>query len=94
MEAHLAPNQPIQVNKITSSCEIRSGPHDTQYCIGNPEQAFIDYAASRTEEARGKWYAVKSEQNNLGDTIIRHGKVTQTLRRIAGEEEDDVHGYG
>ncbi|GJT82119.1 hypothetical protein Tco_1056461 [Tanacetum coccineum] len=29
MEAHLAPKQPIQVNKIASSCEICSGPHDT-----------------------------------------------------------------
>ncbi|GKC40555.1 hypothetical protein Tco_1052939 [Tanacetum coccineum] len=29
MEAHLAPKQPIQVNKITSSCEICSGPHNT-----------------------------------------------------------------
>ncbi|GKE30556.1 hypothetical protein Tco_1445940 [Tanacetum coccineum] len=30
MEAHLAPTQPTQVNKITTSCEICSGPHDTQ----------------------------------------------------------------
>ncbi|GKC21773.1 hypothetical protein Tco_1023923, partial [Tanacetum coccineum] len=51
MEAHLAPNQPIQVNKITSSCEICSGPHDSQYCMENPEQAFIDYASLRTDEA-------------------------------------------
>ncbi|GJR94611.1 hypothetical protein Tco_0266785 [Tanacetum coccineum] len=29
MEAHLAPMQPTQVNKITSSYEIYSGPHDT-----------------------------------------------------------------
>ncbi|GKA39901.1 hypothetical protein Tco_0732494 [Tanacetum coccineum] len=29
MEAHLAPKQPIQVNQITSSCEICSGPHGT-----------------------------------------------------------------
>ncbi|GKE85197.1 hypothetical protein Tco_1558939 [Tanacetum coccineum] len=29
MEAYLAPIQPIQVNKITISCEIWSGPHDT-----------------------------------------------------------------
>ncbi|GJY79441.1 MAK10-like protein [Tanacetum coccineum] len=29
MEAHLAPTQPTQVNKITTSCEICSGPHDT-----------------------------------------------------------------
>ncbi|GKC73339.1 MAK10-like protein [Tanacetum coccineum] len=39
MEAHLAPTQPTQVNKITTSCEICSGPHDTQYCMENPEQA-------------------------------------------------------
>ncbi|GKA37060.1 hypothetical protein Tco_0723625 [Tanacetum coccineum] len=51
MEAHLAPKQHIQVNKITSSCEIFSGPHDTHYCIENPKQAFVDYASSRTNEA-------------------------------------------
>nr|GEX38404.1 MAK10-like protein [Tanacetum cinerariifolium] len=43
MEAHIAPRQPNQVNKITSSCEICSGPHDTQYCMENPEQAFVEY---------------------------------------------------
>ncbi|GJW59763.1 MAK10-like protein [Tanacetum coccineum] len=42
MEAHLASMQPTQVNKITSSCEICSGPHDTQYCMENPKQAFVD----------------------------------------------------
>ncbi|GJX41483.1 MAK10-like protein [Tanacetum coccineum] len=51
MESHLAPTQPTQVNKITTSCEICSGPHDTQYCIKNPEQAFVEYASSRTDEA-------------------------------------------
>ncbi|GJV39060.1 MAK10-like protein [Tanacetum coccineum] len=30
-----------------------SGPHDTQYCMENPEQAFVEYASSRTDEARG-----------------------------------------
>ncbi|GKE89782.1 hypothetical protein Tco_1567257 [Tanacetum coccineum] len=53
MEAHIAPMQPIQVNKITSSCEICSGPHDTQYYMENPEQAFVEYASSRTDEAGG-----------------------------------------
>ncbi|GJX71809.1 MAK10-like protein [Tanacetum coccineum] len=53
MEAHLAPKQHIQVNKITSSCEICSGPYDTQYCMENPEQTFIKYASSRTDEAGG-----------------------------------------
>ncbi|GJV66545.1 hypothetical protein Tco_1482054 [Tanacetum coccineum] len=53
MEAHLTPKQPIQVNKITSVCEICSGPHDTQYCMENPEQAFVDYASLHTNKAGG-----------------------------------------
>ncbi|GJS54413.1 MAK10-like protein [Tanacetum coccineum] len=51
MEAHLAPMQPTQVNKVTTSCEICSGPHDTQYCMEDPEQAFVEYASSCTDEA-------------------------------------------
>ncbi|GJT17010.1 MAK10-like protein [Tanacetum coccineum] len=51
MEAHLAPTQPTQENKITNPCEICSGPHDTQYCMEDPEQAFVEYASSRTNEA-------------------------------------------
>ncbi|GJY83483.1 hypothetical protein Tco_0496859 [Tanacetum coccineum] len=50
MEAHLAPTQCTQVNKVTTSCEICSGPHDTQYCMEDPEQAFVEYASSRTDE--------------------------------------------
>ncbi|GKB68761.1 hypothetical protein Tco_0930173 [Tanacetum coccineum] len=68
MEAHLAPIQPTQVNKITTLCEICSSPHDTQYCMEDPEQAFVEYASSHTDEAGGKWYTFKPEQNNLGDT--------------------------
>ncbi|GJW66827.1 MAK10-like protein [Tanacetum coccineum] len=51
MEAHLAPTQPTQMNKITTPCEICSGPHDTQTCMENPEQAFVEYASSRIDEA-------------------------------------------
>ncbi|GJW50797.1 hypothetical protein Tco_0092148 [Tanacetum coccineum] len=67
MEAHLAPNPPSQVNKIPSSCEICSDPHDTQYCMENPEQAFVEYTSSLIDEAESKWYTFKPEQNNLGD---------------------------
>ncbi|GJT39972.1 hypothetical protein Tco_0939837 [Tanacetum coccineum] len=28
----------------------RLGPHDTQYCMEDPEQAFVEYASSRTDE--------------------------------------------
>ncbi|GKF59566.1 hypothetical protein Tco_0176352, partial [Tanacetum coccineum] len=52
MEAHLALTQPTQVNKITTSCKICSGPHNTQTCMENLEQAFVEYASSRTDEAR------------------------------------------
>ncbi|GKE11681.1 MAK10-like protein [Tanacetum coccineum] len=51
MGAHLAPTQPTQVNKVTTSCEIWSGPHDTQYCTKDLEQALVEYASSRTNEA-------------------------------------------
>ncbi|GJU62488.1 hypothetical protein Tco_1244323 [Tanacetum coccineum] len=51
METHLAPKPSVQVNKIDSSCEIYSGPHDTNYCMENPKKGFIDYASSRTDEA-------------------------------------------
>nr|GEW40560.1 MAK10-like protein [Tanacetum cinerariifolium] len=68
MEAHLAPNPPDQVNKIASSCEICSGPHDTQYCMENPKQSIVEYASLCIDEAGGKWYTFKPEQNNLGDT--------------------------
>ncbi|GJZ26811.1 MAK10-like protein [Tanacetum coccineum] len=67
MEAHLAPTQPTQVNKITTLCEICSGPYDTQYCMKDPKQAFVEYASSRANEG-GKWYIFKPEQNNFGYT--------------------------
>nr|GEU96211.1 hypothetical protein [Tanacetum cinerariifolium] len=64
MEAHLVPNQPIQVNKITFSCEIYSSPHDTKYCMENPEQAFVEYASSRTSEMGVKKKKEKSLDYN------------------------------
>ncbi|GJT28301.1 hypothetical protein Tco_0908576 [Tanacetum coccineum] len=66
MEAHLALTQPTQVNKITTSCEICSGPHNTQYCMENPEQAFVEYASSRTDEAGGSL-----ELGKNGSTFIQ-----------------------
>nr|GEX97995.1 MAK10-like protein [Tanacetum cinerariifolium] len=69
MEAHLATMQPTQVNKITSSYKICSGPHDTQYCMENPEQAFIEYASSRFNKARdGDWNKkIKEPKSTLED---------------------------
>ncbi|GJV22958.1 MAK10-like protein [Tanacetum coccineum] len=80
MEAHLAPTQPTQVHKITTPCEICSGPHDTQNCLENPEQAFVKYISLHTDEAGGKWYTFKPEQNNLGDTYNPSWKIHPNLR--------------
>ncbi|GJV51422.1 hypothetical protein Tco_1447163 [Tanacetum coccineum] len=51
MEAHYALTQPTQVNKVITSCEICSGPYDTQYYMDDPERAFVEYVSSRTDEA-------------------------------------------
>ncbi|GKA61664.1 hypothetical protein Tco_0761183 [Tanacetum coccineum] len=83
MEAQLAPKQPIQVNKISSSCEICSGPHDTQYCMKNPKRAFVDYMSSRTDKAGGKWFTFKPEKNNLGDTYNPLWKSHPNLRLVS-----------
>ncbi|GJU00309.1 hypothetical protein Tco_1110647 [Tanacetum coccineum] len=80
MEAYLAPIQPTQVNKITTSCEIRNGPHDTQYCMKDTKQAFVEYASSRIDEARDKWYTFKPEQNNLCDTYNPSWRSCPNLR--------------
>nr|GEU64092.1 retrotransposon Orf1 [Tanacetum cinerariifolium] len=65
MKAHLTPTQPTQVKKVTTSCEICSGPHDTQYCMKDPKQAFVEYASSHTDEARGMCdsYDEKAKEN-------------------------------
>ncbi|GJV41366.1 hypothetical protein Tco_1419806 [Tanacetum coccineum] len=40
------------------------GTHDTQYCMGDPEQAFVEYVSSRTDEAEG-------EMTNKIDTVLK-----------------------
>ncbi|GJR37404.1 hypothetical protein Tco_1213088 [Tanacetum coccineum] len=49
-------NDPRDFAKPVKIC---SGPHDTQYCMENSEQAFVEYASSRTDEA------------HLGDDVER-----------------------
>ncbi|GJU90632.1 MAK10-like protein [Tanacetum coccineum] len=79
MEAHLALTQPSQVNTITTSCKICYGPHDTHYCMEVPEQAFVEYASSRTDEtgdARLSMFEAdskqqQSEMTNKIDTVLK-----------------------
>ncbi|GKD05474.1 hypothetical protein Tco_1180448 [Tanacetum coccineum] len=67
MEAYIALMQPTQVNKITSSYEICSGPHDTQYCMENLEQAFVDYASLRTDGTRSRQFAMNQGPRNFNE---------------------------
>ncbi|GKE10523.1 hypothetical protein Tco_1414074 [Tanacetum coccineum] len=79
MEAHLAPMQPTQVNKITTLYEICSGPHDTQYYMKDPEQAFVEYASSRTDKAgdarlskfEADFKQRQSKMTNKIDTVLK-----------------------
>nr|GEY71542.1 MAK10-like protein [Tanacetum cinerariifolium] len=66
MEAELAPKQSV-VNKFTSSYEISSGPHDTRYCMENPEQDFVDYASSRTDEVGDKQFTTSQGPRNFNE---------------------------
>ncbi|GJS83253.1 hypothetical protein Tco_0749794 [Tanacetum coccineum] len=67
MEAHIAPTQPTQVNKITTLCEIYSCPHNTQYCMNDSEQAYVDYASSRTNEIGSKRFTPNQGPRNFND---------------------------
>ncbi|GJQ92595.1 hypothetical protein Tco_0003734 [Tanacetum coccineum] len=68
MEDHLAPTQPTQVNKVSSPCKTFSGPHDTQYCMKNPEQAFVDYTSSRINEVEGKRFTPNQGPRNFNES--------------------------
>ncbi|GJZ73684.1 MAK10-like protein [Tanacetum coccineum] len=67
MEAHLALTQPTQVNKITTQCEICSGPYDTYVYIEDPEQACVDYASSRTNEMGSKRFTPNQGPRSFND---------------------------
>ncbi|GJV88216.1 hypothetical protein Tco_1532154 [Tanacetum coccineum] len=67
MEAYLALTQPTQINKITTPREICSGPHDTQYCMEDRVQAFVEYASSRTDEVGGKRFTLNHGPRNFNN---------------------------
>ncbi|GJW51080.1 hypothetical protein Tco_0092431, partial [Tanacetum coccineum] len=93
MEAHLAPKPPVQVNKITSSCEICSGPHDTQYCMENPKQAFVDYTSTRIDEVGGKWFTFKPEQKNLASQDARLSKFEADFKQKQSEMTNKIDTF-
>ncbi|GKA02832.1 MAK10-like protein [Tanacetum coccineum] len=98
MEAYLAPTQPVQVNKVSSSCKIYSGPHDAQYCIKNPEQASVDYTSWRINEVGGGSISVHSSsyqmklEKALLDFDSNQEKRLSHLRTQLKQQQDDMIG--
>ncbi|GJX20456.1 zinc finger, CCHC-type containing protein [Tanacetum coccineum] len=45
--------------RISKLCnDILIGPHNTQYCMESPKQAFVDYASSRIDETGSRQFAM------------------------------------
>ncbi|GJS19637.1 putative reverse transcriptase domain-containing protein [Tanacetum coccineum] len=87
MVAHLALTQPTQVNKVTTPCEVCSGPHDTRYCMEDPEQAFAEYASSRTDEVREKrLYYLRTQLEQQQDDMI--GKINLLWKTVSEKLND------
>nr|GEX66449.1 MAK10-like protein [Tanacetum cinerariifolium] len=65
MEAYLA--QPVRVNEVSSPCKRCNGPHDTQFCMKDHEQASIYYTSSRVKEEGEKGLNPNQEPRNFND---------------------------
>ncbi|GJS90319.1 hypothetical protein Tco_0772955 [Tanacetum coccineum] len=89
-KAHLAPKQPIQVNKITSSCEVCSGPYDTQYCMENPVEAFVEYASLVIDEGEVCLFHMNQRPKGFNEAP-NAWKESQTFWKPYGLNEFHVH---
>nr|GEX08977.1 hypothetical protein [Tanacetum cinerariifolium] len=56
MKVYLALKPSTQVNKIASSYKICNGPHNTQYCMENPKQAFVDLRFKSPLDLENRFY--------------------------------------
>ncbi|GJY71798.1 MAK10-like protein [Tanacetum coccineum] len=91
MEAYLASTQLTQVNKITASCEICNGPHDTHNYMEGPEQSCVDYASSHANEISGKSYQINLEKALL-DLDSNQEKRLSHLRTQLEQQQDNMIG--
>ncbi|GKA21066.1 hypothetical protein Tco_0701055 [Tanacetum coccineum] len=88
MEAHLAPTQPTQVNNVTTSYEICSVPHDTQYCMEDPEQAFVEYASSHNNNVGNRKFITNQGPRNFSEAPRQEYKTNF----MTGEESEAEKG--
>ncbi|GKD11597.1 hypothetical protein Tco_1196004, partial [Tanacetum coccineum] len=89
MEAHQALTQPTQVNKITTLCEIYSGPHDTQYCMKDPEQAFVEYVSSRNNEMGNRQKKDEAKEKDGEKSTVTDCKGHETMNAMEDKVESE-----
>ncbi|GKD49146.1 hypothetical protein Tco_1278122 [Tanacetum coccineum] len=63
---NVAPLRSDTIRLVQNECSFHGlrSPHVTQYCMEDPEQAFVEYASSRTDETGG-------EITNKVDTVLK-----------------------
>ncbi|GKA34598.1 hypothetical protein Tco_0721027 [Tanacetum coccineum] len=76
MEAHLALTKHTQVNKITTSCEICSGPSTHSVSWKDPEQALFEYHPRVTDERELSMFEAdfkrqQGEMTNKIDIVLK-----------------------
>ncbi|GJV67259.1 hypothetical protein Tco_1482768 [Tanacetum coccineum] len=87
--------QDVPINKITTSCEICSGPHNTQYCMKDSERAFVEYASSRTDEARDPQCSshpstsINAIKAHFNETIISQTSLQQPVVEIEPQQPEE-----
>ncbi|GJT81177.1 hypothetical protein Tco_1055519 [Tanacetum coccineum] len=72
--------------------QICNGPHDTQYCMEDPEQAFVEYAFSRTDEA-GDDDEPQNEGPNEGEGVTMDGPAVAYFDTFLTKDELTYHKY-
>ncbi|GJU06088.1 hypothetical protein Tco_1122518 [Tanacetum coccineum] len=62
----------------------RLGPHDTQYCMEDPEQAFVEYISSCTNEMGGRTFTMNQGPRSFNEAV------NACLRTQLGQQQDDM----
>ncbi|GJU42002.1 hypothetical protein Tco_1194959 [Tanacetum coccineum] len=90
IEVYIGPMQPTQVNEVTSSCEICSGPYDTQYCMENPEKPHNsnEFHVYQLPYKRGASRQGNQNTHSSINTITIHPKQQSDSRNTKVEEEE------
>nr|GEV79224.1 hypothetical protein [Tanacetum cinerariifolium] len=78
---------PVGNNVVPLQSSTIRGPHDTRYCMEDPEQAFVEYTSSHTDEAgdarlskfQADFKQKQSKMTNKIDTVLK--AVTHRIAR-------------